>query len=511
LPETIYDMAIIGGGVNGCGIARDAAGRGLKVLLAEKDDLASGTSSASSKLIHGGLRYLEHYEFSLVRESLKERETLWALAPHIIRPMRFVLPCHRAMRPAWLIRLGLFLYDHLGGRKRLRASHMLDLRKDAAGKPLKAEYIKGFEYSDCAVDDARLVVLNAIDAALRGADIRVASKITKARREAGLWRITLHEAGAARHEDLKARILVNAAGPWVGEMAAKSSASGRAASSLRLVKGSHIVVPKMFDHERAYILQNEDQRIVFVIPYTRDFTLIGTTDVDILDGPGKVEASEGEIRYLCKVVNSYFASPLTPDDVVWSFAGIRPLFDDGGDSAQETTRDYVLELQGGGADAPLMNIYGGKITTYRQLAEDVLDKLAQFFPGLEGNWTRGSSLPGGDFGVEGFEDLLHEFKTDYPFLPGALARRLCHAYGTRVRLVLAGAKSLHELGHHFGAGLYEAEVNYLQTHEWARRTGDIIWRRSKLGLYLSAGEVEELTRWLEKHPGRTPQFMTDDT
>ena len=504
MPESMYDIAIIGGGVNGCGIARDAAGRGLRVLLAEKDDLASGTSSASSKLIHGGLRYLEHYEFSLVRESLKEREILWVLAPHIIRPLRFVLPCHRAMRPAWLIRLGLFLYDHLGGRKKLKASRMLDLRKDTAGAPLKAEYVRGFEYSDCAVDDARLVVLNALDAASRGARIKVRTKVTGAVRQGDNWQITLQERGSGQSERIKARVLVNAAGPWVGEMAAKSSGSGTASSSLRLVKGSHIVVPRLHDDSRAYILQNHDGRIIFVIPYAEDFTLIGTTDVDVPGGPGKVEASAEEIEYLCKAVNIYFNKPLSSSQIIWSFAGIRPLYNDGGASAQETTRDYVLDLQGAGRPAPLMNIYGGKITTYRELAEDVMGKLHEYFPELKGNWTANRPLPGGDFDCEGLEDLLRGFSERYPFLPEALARRLCHAYGTRAGLVVDGAGDLAGLGPHFGAGLYAAEVRYLQDHEWAMSTEDILWRRSKLGLYMSPEEVAGLTRWLDQPQSQNP-------
>ncbi len=499
--DRIFDIVIIGGGVNGCGIARDAAGRGLSVLLVEKGDLASGTSSASSKLIHGGLRYLEHYEFSLVRESLREREVLWAVAPHIISPMRFVLPHHGALRPAWMIRIGLFLYDHIGGRKKLDPSHALDLRRDEAGIPLKAEYVKGFEYSDCAVDDSRLVTLNAVDAAALGADIRVETAMETAERVGGIWNITLRDSISGQSEIAKARVLVNAAGPWVAQVAAASDGSGKAASSIRLVKGSHIIVPKMFDHGRAYILQNKDQRVVFAIPYEHDFTLIGTTDVDEPGGPGKVEASREEIEYLCTAINGYFRAAITPDDVVSSFAGIRPLFNSGGGTAQEITRDYMLDLQIPDGNAPLMNIYGGKITTYRELAEEVLGKLSRFFPGMKGKWTREAALPGGGFATDGFDKLVQSFRSQYPFIPRAMARRLCHAYGTLAAEVVSGARTMADLGHCFGAGLYEREVEYLQAREWARCAEDILWRRSKLGLRLSKEETADLEIWLEKSAG----------
>ncbi len=505
----IHDIAIIGGGVNGCGIARDAAGRGLSVLLAERGDIAGATSSASSKLVHGGLRYLEHYEFSLVREALKEREVLWKIAPHIIRPLRFILPHHSALRPAWLIRLGLFIYDHLGGRKKLPASHMVDLRRDITGKPLKKKFARGFEYSDCAVDDARLVVLNAVDAAAMGAQIRVRCKMLKAERADGVWNITLQDTMSMREEIVRARVLVNAAGPWVGQVSAASEGVAAAGSSIRLVKGSHIVVPKMFDHGRAYILQNRDERIVFAIPFEHDFTLIGTTDVDMPGGPGEVEASAEEIEYLCNAVNEYFDHRITPNDVLWSFAGIRPLYNDGSGAAQETTRDHVLELQAEAGAPPLLSIYGGKITAYREVSEEVMAKLAGYFTNAGPEWTGDKSLPGGDFDMEGFEGLVDRFCHEYSFLPQAMARRLCHAYGTRAGMAVSGAQSLSDLGRCFGADLYEREVQYLRANEWALSVEDILWRRSKLGLRLSSEETENLAKWLDKHPASVPDAVPE--
>ncbi len=500
----IYDIAIIGGGVNGCGVARDAAGRGLSVFLAEKGDIAEGTSSASSKLIHGGLRYLEHYEFSLVREALKEREVLWKIAPHIIRPMRFILPHHSALRPAWLIRLGLFIYDHIGGRRKLPPSHMVDLRNDIAGAPLREKFIRGFEYSDCAADDARLVVLNAVEAAALGAEIHVRTAMRKAERGDGVWNITVQNTMSMREEKLRARVLVNAAGPWVAQVAAASEGVGIAGSSMRLVKGSHIVVPKMFDHGRAYILQNRDKRIVFAIPFEHDFTLIGTTDVDMPGGPEKVEASAEEIEYLCNAVNEYFVHNITPDDVVWSFAGIRPLYNDGSGAAQETTRDYVLDLQAEGSSPPLLNIYGGKITAYRELSEEVLAKLAGYFPDMGPEWTRDAPLPGGDFDMEDFSGLVKDLRREYPFLPVDMVRRLCHAYGTRAGRIISGAGSLSDLGRCFGHGLYEREVEYLRAGEWAISAEDILWRRSKLGLRLSKKQITGLAEWLDEHSAGIP-------
>lgn len=499
----IFDIIIVGGGINGCGIARDAAGRGLKILLAEMNDLASGTSSASTKLIHGGLRYLEHYEFRLVREALSEREVLLEAAPHIIEPMRFILPHSSALRPAWMIRLGLFLYDHLGKRKHLPGCSMINLRRDAeAGRPLKKSFTKAFEYSDCWTDDARLVVLNAVSAAELGADIRVRTKMTGAERKDGLWHITLEDRDSGARCHVTAKALVNAAGPWVEQVADASDPDEASSHGIRLVKGSHIVVPKLFDHDRAYILQNPDRRIIFAIPYQQDFTLIGTTDVDVPDGPGKVEASVEEIEYLCSAISEYFEKPVSPADVVWSFSGIRPLFDDGGSSAQATTRDYVLDLTDQDDVLPKLSIFGGKITSYRELSEEVLGRLSGYFPQMKPAWTKTAALPGGDFDAEGFEQLVDKLQADCPVLPAALARRLCRSYGTRAWKIVSGVRALEDLGQDFGAGLYQAELTYLQTDEWARSAEDVMWRRGKLGLHLDQDQKAGLNQWMDKQSGR---------
>jgi glycerol-3-phosphate dehydrogenase len=492
----MYDLAIIGGGVNGCGIARDAAGRGLSVLLAEKSDLASGTSSASTKLIHGGLRYLEHYEFRLVRESLKEREVLLAMAPHIIRPLRFVLPHHRALRPAFLIRLGLFLYDHLGGRKILPASRAVDLTRAPAGKPLKPEFKRAFEYSDCWVDDARLVVLNAADARARGADIRVRTEVVSARRAKDHWEIALKDLASGRRETIQARALVNAAGAWVADVIA-SRIGANATSSVRLVKGSHIVVPRLFEHDSAYIFQNADERVVFAIPYEQDFTLIGTTDVDFTGDPARVEISGAETEYLCRAVNEYFTASIAPSDVVWSYAGVRPLYDEGEVAAQKATRDFVLELDEPADGPALLNVFGGKITTYRHLAEEALKKLSGRFPQVGPPWTRGSALPGGDMAWNGREQLARELEQTYPWLGMPAARRLARTYGTIARDILGGASQVEALGTHFGGGLYQREVEHLVRNEWAVTAEDIVWRRTKLGLRMSRAEIGRLSDWLQ--------------
>jgi glycerol-3-phosphate dehydrogenase len=490
LPGEPYDIAVIGGGINGCGIARDAAGRGLSVFLAERDDLAGGTSSASTKLIHGGLRYLEHYEFRLVRESLIEREVLLSMAPHIIWPLRFVLPHQKGLRPAWLIRLGLFLYDHLGGRKILPSSRSLDLRRDPAGAPLKPEFKKGFEYSDCWVLDARLVVLNAVDAARHGADIRVRTEVLRATRQGDHWDIEVEDRATGRRETVKARLLVNAAGPWISDVIERRIAV-TARSRTRLVKGSHIVVPRLFDHDSAYIFQNPDQRIIFAIPYEGEFTLIGTTDIDFQGDPADAAASQDEIAYLCRAASEYFNNLIAPADVVWSYSGVRPLYDDGASAAQEATRNYVLELDGQGEEPPLLNIFGGKITTYRHLAEDALEKLADWLPNAGAPWTRGAALPGGDFAVDEFEDLVADLARAHPDTEPALVRRLARAYGTNTAGILAA-----DPGVHFGAGLWQREVEYLARHEWAMTTDDILWRRTKLGLRLTTEETSHLEQWL---------------
>lgn len=502
----VFDLAIIGGGVNGCGIARDAAGRGNSVFLCEMKDLASGTSSWSTKLVHGGLRYLEYYEFRLVREALIEREILWQIAPHIIRPLRFVLPHHAGLRPTWLLRLGLFLYDHIGGRKLLPPTRSVDLAHDEVGKPLKpGRYSKGFEYSDCFVDDARLVALTARDAADRGADIRTRTRAVETRQADGLWHVTVEDAFTGERNTIRARILVNAAGPWVEQVLALGAGVNTRAK-VRLVQGSHIVVPKLYDHDRAYILQNADGRIVFVIPYQDDFTLIGTTDRDYHGDPAKVTATTEEISYLCASVSEYLAKPVRPADVVWSYAGVRPLYDDGASEAKAATREYVFELDAPGG-APLLSIYGGKITTYRRLAEEALEKLSPYLKGDKARegWTAKAALPGGDMDVSAVAALADELRRDYPFLTAAHANRLAHAYGTRARKTLGAAKSMADLGQAFGATLTEAEVRYLISNEWARTAEDIVWRRSKLGLRLSQAEIAALDNWIAMHLGQLGQ------
>jgi glycerol-3-phosphate dehydrogenase len=489
--STIYDLAVIGGGINGCGIARDAAGRGLKVHLSEMNDLDSGTSSWSTKLIHGGLRYLEHYEFRLVRESLVEREIVWRMAPHIVEPLRFVLPHHHGLRPAWLLRLGLFLYDHIGGRKLLPPTRTLDLGRDAAGAPLKAGlFRRGFEYSDARVDDARLVVLTARDAAERGATIATRTRVVAATRHADHWRLTLEAAERGRHE-ISARILINAAGPWVADVVGGVLGSSTPAR-VRLVKGSHIVVQRLFDHDRAYIFQNADGRVVFAIPYQGDFTLIGTTDVDFRGDPATAACSQEEVAYLISAASEYFAQPIARDDVVWSFAGVRPLYDDGASAAAAATRDYVLDLDAAAGAAPVLSIYGGKLTTYRRLAEAVLKKLDPLLPAgtaAKAGWTATMPLPGGDFPVEGREALIAELQREYPFLAPDHIRRFACAYGTRTRRLIGETRSAAGLGRDFGATLSEREVCFLMGEEWAVTAEDVVWRRSKLGLKMSAAEI----------------------
>jgi glycerol-3-phosphate dehydrogenase len=497
LLDKIFDLAIIGGGINGCGIARDAAGRGNSVFLCEMNDLASGTSSWSTKLVHGGLRYLEYYEFRLVREALIEREILWQIAPHIIRPLRFVLPHHSGLRPAWLLRLGLFLYDHIGGRHLLPPTRSVDLVRDEVGKPLVPNrYTKAFEYSDCFVDDARLVVLTARDAADRGAEIRTRSRAVEIRQADGIWQVTVEDTSDGIRSTISARALVNAGGPWVEDVL-HSGAGLNAHAKVRLVQGSHIVVRKLYAHDRAYMFQNSDGRIVFVIPYQDDFTLIGTTDRDFDGDPAKVKASTEEIKYLCASVSEYLARPVRPEDVVWTYAGVRPLYDDGASEAKAATRDYVFELDTPGG-APMLSIYGGKITTYRRLAEEALERLAPYLRSAKAKegWTGKSPLPGGDMDVSAVAALTAELIRNYPFLASAQASRLAHAYGTRAAKVLGSAKSLADLGQSFGAGLTEREVRYLMAHEWARSAEDIVWRRSKLGLHLSAAEIATLEGWI---------------
>ena len=479
-----FDVAVIGGGVNGTGIARDAAGRGARVLLLEAGDLAGGTSSNSSKLIHGGLRYLEHYEFGLVREALGEREILWAMAPHIIWPLRFVLPWVPGLRPRWLLRLGLFLYDHIGARRLLPATETVRLDRHPAGAPLKPEFRHGFLYSDGWVDDARLVILNARDAADRGASVHPHCPVTALARVDELWRITT-PAG-----DFHARAIINAAGPAVLSILGEGGEAAR--ESIRLVRGSHIVVRKLFDHPHPYFFQLPDGRIFFAIPYEEDFTLIGTTDCD--HAPGEpIVASAAEIAYLCEGASRFFARPVTPADVVWSYAGVRPLVDDGSGKPEAATRGYRFTLSEASHGAPILSVFGGKITTFRTLAQEAVDRLATRLPALSGpHWTHRAPLPGGDFPPTGADALVASLLADYPFLEPAWARRLVRAHGTTASAILGDARRLEDCGIHFGQGLTEREVRHLITHEWARTADDILWRRSKLGLHLSAEQQAPL-------------------
>ena len=509
----VADLFIIGGGINGCGIARDASGRGLKVVLAEQGDLAQATSSASTKLFHGGLRYLEYFEFRLVREALEERETLLAAMPHISWPMRFVLPYHRDMRfesetptsrllslampwmrgrrPAWLIRLGLFLYDTMGGRKVLPATRTLDLTRDPAGRPLNPKFRRAYEYSDCWVEDSRLVVLNARDAEARGATIMVGTRVVSAARVGELWEITVEgPTGRATH---LARVLVNAGGPWVEDVI-RNVARINSTEGVRLVRGSHIVTRRLYDHDRCYFFQGEDGRIIFAIPYEQDFTLIGTTDKDHQGAPGTAKCTDEERDYLLAFASRYFAQPVTAADVVWTYSGVRPLYNDGAKSATAATRDYVLSLDQNGA--PLLNVFGGKITTYRRLAESAMERIAPFFPGLRGRWTARVALPGGDFPVDGVAALTAQLKARYGFLPDHHLARLVRAYGTEAFDVLGEAQSAAELGPDFGATLTGAEVDWLMCREWARHAEDIIWRRSKLGLRLTPAQIAALADYM---------------
>ncbi|MEJ1997696.1 MAG: glycerol-3-phosphate dehydrogenase [Maritimibacter sp.] len=512
----VSDLFVIGGGVNGCGIARDAAGRGMSVTLAEMNDLASATSSASTKLFHGGLRYLEYFELRLVHEALVEREVLLKAMPHISWPMRFVLPYHpdmrfevdtptskllglfmpwlRGRRPAWLIRIGLFMYDHLGGRKILPGTTSLDLHEAPEGAVLQPKFAKAYEYSDCGVEDARLVVLNARDAAARGAEIMTRSKVVKAERVDELWRITVADAESGETREHWAKMLVNAAGPWVEEVI-RDKVDLAPKAGVRLVRGSHIVVPKLYEHDKCYFFQGTDGRIAFAIPYEGDFTLIGTTDQEHHAADDRPECTEAEQQYLVDFVNNYLAHPISREDIVWTYSGVRPLYDDGASSATAATRDYVLTVDKQGA--PLLNVFGGKITTYRRLAEAALDKIAPFFPGLPGKWTEGVALPGGDFAYDRFDVLVAGLQTDFPFLSHFDAHRLIRAYGTEARVMLAGAKSAEELGEDFGAGLTEREVNWLISKEYAQSADDILWRRSKLGLRLTEEQVGHLAAWVQ--------------
>jgi glycerol-3-phosphate dehydrogenase len=494
------DLLVVGGGINGAGIARDAAGRGLSVLLCEQDDLASGTSSRSGKLVHGGLRYLEYYDFRLVREALIEREVLLAAAPHIIWPLRFVLPHSQGQRPAWLIRLGLFFYDHLGGRGRLPGTRSLDLRTAPEGRPLRKAFAKGFAYSDCWVDDARLVVLNALDAAERGAMVLTRTQCTGARRVDGRWRAELVCRETGQHLPVHARALVNAAGPWVEQMLEQIPGID-SRRRIRLVKGSHIVTKKFWDGPQAYLLQNTDRRVIFVNPYEGDLALIGTTDIAVEGEPGEVAVEPAEIDYLLAVVNRYFARELCPGDVVHSFAGVRPLYDDAAANPSAITRDYVFEVEPerpAPGLPPLLSVFGGKITTYRKLAEHALEKLAPFLGDLGPAWTATAPLPGGDMANADFDAFLAALSYQHPWLPADLAQHYARLYGTRARDLLGDATSIEGLGPHLGGLLYAREVDYLCRVEWARTPADILERRTKHGLHLCDDQKRSLHLWLQR-------------
>ena len=515
--STDCDVLVVGGGINGVGIARDLAGRGWRVVLAEQDDLAAHTSSSSTKLIHGGLRYLEYCEFALVRKALQEREVLLKSAPHIMWPLRFVMPHEPSMRPVWMVRIGLFLYDHLAKREWLPASKVVDLRQDPVGAPLQDRYTRGFVYSDGWVDDARLVVLNAIDARQRGARILTRTRCTAAQRSATGWQVSLRSAHGQSRQ-VSARALVNAAGPWAEQFlrGTATSADGRslATKSLRLVKGSHIVVPRCFEHDHAYIFQNPDRRIIFAIPYERDFTLIGTTDQEIEGEPGQARIDAAEVAYLCEQASRYFKRAITPADVVWTYAGVRPLLDDASGDPSAVTRDYLLESNTQGA--PLLSVWGGKITTFRKLAEEAADDVGHMLGEPRKPWTEGQSLPGGDLSAwvgaaqrpdTDFERLLQAVQARHGWLPPALALRLCRAYGSRIDGVIGAATALTGLGAEVAPGLHEAELHFLMRDEWAVDAQDILWRRSKLGLHYTEPQCQQVAQWLAQQTtaGAVPQ------
>lgn len=500
--EQAFDIAVIGGGVNGCGIARDAAGRGLSVLLLEQGDLASATSSASSKLIHGGIRYLEQYDFKLVRESLKERDVVLNIAPHICRPMRFVFPHNPKMRPMWMIRTGLFLYDHLGGREFAGSRRIRDFRHDEAGRLLKPEFATAFEYSDCWTDDSRLVILNARDAALHGAVIMPRTRCSRATSSDGTWLLESEDTRSGRRQSFKARELVNATGPWAssflsGTLEAELVKSER--TGTRNVKGSHLIAKKWFDHDRAYILQNADRRVIFVLPFEDDYVLIGTTDIDYDGDPARVAISEAERCYLLDCVRDYFSREIPDGDVVGSFAGVRPLYDDGASTAQETTRDNMLKYANTRDGAGLLNVFGGKLTTYRKVAEEALHVIEQNTNRLPPPWTAGAPLPGGDFKPARRRALMDEYTARFPFVPEQVTARWFRSYGLDIDNILEGARELADLGRDFGAGLFEIEVAWMVREEWARTTEDVLWRRSKLGLRSRDIDLAALEQWMERN------------
>ncbi|MDG2474160.1 MAG: glycerol-3-phosphate dehydrogenase [Paracoccaceae bacterium] len=522
-----FDIFIIGGGVNGAGIARDASGRGLDVCLADMGDLGGATSSSSTKLFHGGLRYLEYFEFNLVKESLKEREILLTSMPHISWPMKFVLPYHdkirfesstpaskllskimpwnKGKRPAWLIRLGLLLYDNLGQRKILPPSKTINLKSDPSGEPLKHKFLKGFEYSDCWVEDSRLVILNARDAEASGAKIMPNHKVIEARKINEGWNVTVENQRTRKITKFKCKLLINAGGPWV-ETILLNTTKSKSSWSARLVKGSHIVTKKLFNHEKSYFLQGQDGRIVFAIPYETDYTLIGTTDVAHEDISEKPQCSLEETQYLLNFVNEYFQKPVTKKDIVWSFSGIRPLYDDGSKSESAVSRDYFLDFDKNNKKSPVLHIYGGKITTYRKLAEEALDKISVIFPNMTKKWTSESYLPGGGFQINAFEKIIQNIKNSHKFLDESLIRRLVRLYGTEATEMLKNKSKESDLGHNFGHSLYEFEIDWGIKNEWVSCSDDFLWRRTKLGLRLDNNTVTLVEAYIKKKTNAIPDL-----
>jgi glycerol-3-phosphate dehydrogenase len=501
--ETLtVDLLVVGGGINGAGIARDAVGRGLSVCLVEQDDLANHTSSAATKLIHGGFRYLEYYEFRLVREALIERERLLGIAPHLIQPISLVLPHVPALRSRWYMRLGLFLYDHIGGRKRLPATKSVRFDRNVKlGQPLQSHLKYGFVFADCWGQDSRLVILNALDAAERGATIKTRTRLLSAQPQDNRWVAICEDTRTGLRKTMRARAIVNAAGSWVGDII-KDRLHSQSQKHVRLIKGSHIVIPRLYEGNHAYFLQNPDGRIEFVIPYEHNYTLIGTTDIPFTGDPSNVVISAEETNYLCECVNRYFKKQIAPSDVVWSYAGVRPLYDDDATSAAAVTRDYELELHGDDRTPVLLSVFGGKITTYRKLAEHALEKLQPLIGGSVESWTGSTALPGGDIPAsrkpdDDIDRFVAHTQSRWPFLSTSLARRLARTYGTRLARILGDAKSLGDLGEDFGAGLTQSEVDYLCKYEWAQTAEDILWRRTKMGLHLPEGAAEKLARYLE--------------
>lgn len=496
--QHLVDILVVGGGINGAGIAVDAAGRGLAVVLCEKGDLASGTSSASSKMIHGGLRYLEHYEFGLVRQALVERDILLKKAPHLIRPLQFVMPHNKRLRSLWWLSMGLYLYDVLTPNKLLPASRRIALQGHTAGIPLRENFSHGFIFSDCWVDDARLVVLNAISAAEHGARIMLHTELLSAERKNGLWDVTLVNKHTGKQFTLSCRVLVNATGPWVAEVLEKRlGISSR--HKVTLVKGSHIVVPRITTGEYAYLLQHEDRRVIFVVPF-EDFNIIGTTELLFEGDPGMAEISEEEQHYLCELANRYFRKSVSVENIVWSYSGVRPLLGDATSNlaATKITRGYLFDLNTANGQAPLLSIFGGKITTFRVLAEQAMEKLKPFFKHCGPAWTQKTPLPGGAMPEYNFGQFFTKFRQTHPWLPSKLATRYAHNYGTRAILIVQNARSVEDLGIHFAAGLYQREVEYLVAHEWAENVEDILWRRTKLGLFFKPEDIEKLENWLKE-------------